>query len=322
MRQRLQRSLALPIRVQPARHAEGQLWQIGPAVRLLATRPAEAALPLPAEYPRLLVYDYVSRQLGARLQAQGTYYADAAGNAWLRHPALLVSLQGCPRPKAPAAPDPLSPLQHVHLLRLLFQLLLKPALATYAVPHLAAHAQLPLAVVRQALRSLTQQGHWQAEVPLGHSPLQLPDPAQYWLTHYPRVLRRRLNAQRYRPRRPVALADWLPQARLTHCLLSGEAAARQLLGYAGPPTSLTLHSAVPRPQLLRQLDLVPSPQGPIELLTAFFSIAPLADSPLPCVPPLLVQADLLATPTPTSEALAQELRARYLPELPCPGPLA
>ena len=69
VRQRLQSSLALPIRVQPARHSEGQLWQIGAALRLLATRPAATAQPPPAEYPRLLVYDYVSRQLGAQLQA-------------------------------------------------------------------------------------------------------------------------------------------------------------------------------------------------------------------------------------------------------------
>ncbi|RZK52950.1 MAG: hypothetical protein EOO59_13030 [Hymenobacter sp.] len=180
VRQRLQHNLAVPIRPQAAGPAETQVWQIGSAIRLLATPPAGSAGP-PAgpaaadDCPTLLVYDYVPGQLGAQLRAQGICYADAAGNAWLRHPALLVSVQGCGRLPADE-PTVASPAQHVQLLRLLFQLVVRPELAAYSVPNMAAHTQLPVAVVRQVVRSLAAQGLWNAGAPLGISPLRLPTP--------------------------------------------------------------------------------------------------------------------------------------------------
>jgi hypothetical protein len=208
-----------------------------------------------------------------------------------------------------------SPAWHVQLLRLLFQLVLSPALAVYPLRHLAAHTQLPEAAVQQVLRRLSEQGFWLPDAPLGTSPLQLPAPAQYWLAHYGRVLRPRLNAQRYRPRYPTALADWAQQGLPAGCLWGGAAAAHLLLGHPLPAAGLALYSPVPRPQLVQQLGLVPAPKGSIELLNAF--APPLAGAaPDPrCVPPLLAYADLLASPGPCHAALAQELRARYLAEL-------
>ena len=317
MRQCLQRRLALPVRAWAASQPEAQVWQIGGAVRLLAT--PSVAGPLPpspagADYPPLLVFDHVSHALGAQLRAQGTRYADAAGNAWFQHPELLARA----RHSAPLGPAELvvsSAAWHVQLLRLLFQLVLTPALAAYAVPQLAAHTQLPVAVVRQVLRSLAAQGFWHEEAPLGVSPLLLLAPAQYWLAHYVGTLRRRLNGQRYRPRCPTPLADWAQRALPAECLWSGEMAAHLLLDCPAPPTSLTLYSQLPRPQLVRQLDLVPSAKGPIEIFNAFAPVTCFAPTDPRCMPPLLVYADLLASQGPADALLAQALRDRYLGEL-------
>jgi hypothetical protein len=198
----------------------------------------------------------------------------------------------------------------VQLLRLLFQLVLAPDLAAYAVPRLAARTQLPVAVVRQVLRRLAAQGVWHAEAPLGVSPLLLPAPARYWLAHYASTLRRRLNGQRYRTRCPTPLADWAQRALPAECLWSGEMAAHLLLGRPAPPSSLTIYSQLPRPQLVRQLDLVPSAKGAIEILNAFAPATCFAPTDPRCVPPLLVYADLLESPA--HESLAHELHASYL----------
>jgi hypothetical protein len=313
----LQRRLALPVRAWAGGEPETQVWQIGAALRLLATPSVAGAVPprpAPADYPPLLVYDHVPGTLGAQLRAQGTSYADAAGNAWLQHPELVA---GAPEAAGPPLAELVvsSPAWHVQLLRLLFQLLLAPDLAAYAVPRLAARTQLPVAVVRQVLRSLAAQGVWHDEAPLGVSPLLLPAPARYWLRHYAGTLRRRLNGQRYRPRCPTPLADWAQRALPAECLWSGEVAARLLLGRPAPPSSLTIYSQLPRPQLVRQLDLVPSPQGCIELLNAFAPAICFAPTDPRCVPPLLAYADLLASQTLATETLAPELYARYLGEL-------
>lgn len=205
-----------------------------------------------------------------------------------------------------------SPAWHVHLLRLLFQLVLRPELASCPAPSLAAHTQLPVAAVRQVLGSLAAQGYWHDAPAPGISPLSLPAPAHYWLAHYAGTLRRRLNAQRYRPRHPATLATWSQRALPAGCLWGGEAAARRLLGCPAPLASATVYSQLPRPALVRQLDLLPAPRGPIELLNAFApgDVAAAADAS--CVPPLLIFADLLASQKPEAAAQARELRARYL----------
>jgi hypothetical protein len=320
VRQRLQQSLALPIVPQQVGTAPAQLWQLSPSIRVLAQPPGPPATqprparPQPEEYPTLWVYNYVSARHGEQLRAQGTYYADAVGNAWFRHPELLVSVQGCPRPKV-TAPAVVSPALQVQVLRLLFQLVLVPALATYAVPHLAAHTQLPVATVRRVLGHLTGQGLWREDAPLGSSPLLLPNPAQYWATHYAAVLRRRLNAHCYSPRDPADLARWHQRVLPAACLWSGEAAAHRLLGLPAAPASLTLYSQLPRSQVVQQLDLVPNTQGPIEILNAFAPSSCFAPADARCVPPLLVYADLLASQRPPAEALAQQLRVAQLADL-------
>jgi hypothetical protein len=324
VRQRLQRSLALPIVPQQtgsaADPAPAQLWQLSPSICVLAKSPgppatgARPARPQPEEYPTLWVYHYVSARHGEQLRAQGAYYADAVGNAWFRHPELLVSVQGCPRPKAPE-PAVVSPALQVQVLRLLFQLVLAPALATYAVPHLAAHTQLPITTVRRVLRYLAEQGFWQEDAPLGTSPLLLPNPAQYWAAHYAPVLRRRLNAHCYSPRDPAALAGWHQRVLPAACLWSGEAAAHLLLGLPTAPASLTLYSQLPRSQVVQQLDLVPNTQGPIEILNAFAPASYFAPADARCVPPLLVYADLLDSQRQTAEALAQQLHTAALADM-------
>jgi hypothetical protein len=208
-----------------------------------------------------------------------------------------------------------SPTGHVQLLRLLFQLVLVPELAASPLASLAAHTQLPATAVRQVLASLAKQGFWHEAAPPGTSPLRLPAPAHYWLAHYAGILRRRLNAQRYRLRHPAPLASWAQLDLPTGCLWSGEAAAHRLLGHPAPPGSLTIHSHLPRPQLTQLLGLVPASKGPIELLNAFAPASFSAPTDPHCVPPLLVYADLLASPSPTAAALAATVRAHYLAEL-------
>jgi hypothetical protein len=297
--------LAAPLWTWSVSQAAAQVWQASAP----ATPPTEPPHEEPeTARPTLLVYDYLSSQLGAAPWLGGIYWAEAVRRAG--HPAGRTAA-------TPPAGELLisSPAWHVQLLRLLFQLVLAPELASCPPPSLAAHTQLPVAAVRQVLGSLAEQGFWQEGGPPGSSPLRLPAPAHYWLAHFAGTLRRRLNAQRYRPRHPTTLASWAQHGLPDDCLWSGEAAAHLLLGHPEPPTSLTIYSHLPRPQLVQLLDLVPAPKGPIELLNAFAPATCCAPTHPSCVPPLLVYADLLASQKSCEEALAHELRTRYLAEL-------
>ena len=254
-----QRSLPAPVWTWSISQAEAQVWQGGAPAPEPAGPAESAGPPDPSESARTtpFLYKYLPSSLAEQTWARGCYRADAARPTGGR----IGALPGA----ASQAGELLvsSPAWHVQLLRLLFQLVLSPGLATCPAASLAAHTQLPVAAVRQVLASLAEQGFWQESGPLGTNPLRLPAPAHYWLAHYAGTLRRRLNAQRYRPRRPTPLASWAGDGLPADCLWGGEAAARLLLEHPEPPTGLTIYSHLPRPQLVQQLDLVPAPKGSI-----------------------------------------------------------
>lgn len=177
------------------------------------------------------------------------------------------------------------------------------------------HTRLPEAAIQRAQHELTAVGLWQVEPPPGTPLLRMREAAQYWLSHYAKTLRPRLNPYRYRFRNPAALPAWLHQPQSADCLWSGEAATQLLLGQLELPASLTLYSHTPRSQLVRQFDLVPYAHGTLEILNAFAPASFFATAAPRCVPPLLVYADLVASHQSANEARAQEIRVRYLEAL-------
>ncbi|WP_324677166.1 type IV toxin-antitoxin system AbiEi family antitoxin [Hymenobacter sp. GOD-10R] len=325
VRKRLQAILATNITASPAAAgspgSDTQVWEIGSVIRFLATVPSVGTadgLALPswrssAEGPLLVIYDYVSNELGKQLRARGLCYADAVGNAWVKHPAteLMVVIQGCSRPKEdPRVASANLPADHM---RLLFQLIVEPSIATYSVLELAAATGITPVAVARALRGLTAQGLWLDDASL--APNKLRDLAAYWLEHYGKTLRNRLNVHRYRWRDSVAQANWHRLSLPADCLWSGEAAAHQLLNKPEVPNCFTLYSRMPRLKLAHYLGLVPHKHGNVELLNTFF---PVSASPLfapnvqRCVHPFLVYADLLENQSAHSQSLAQELHSKHL----------
>lgn len=328
MRKRLQTILATNITASPAGAEplgpETQVWQIGSVIRFLATVPSSGAaegLALPswrssAEGPLLVIYDYVSNELGKQLRARGLCYADAVGNAWVKHPAteLMVVIQGCVRPQEePRLTSANLPADHM---RLLFQLIVEPAIAGYSALELAAVSNMAPAVAARVLRGLVAQGLWLDDT-MPH-PDKLRDLASYWLQHYGKTLRNRLNVHRYRWRDAAAQANWHRLSLPADCLWSGEAAAHQLLSKPEVPSCFTLYSRMPRAKLAHYLGLVPHKHGNVELSNTFFSVVPsqpLAPGLSRCVHPFLVYADLLENQSANSQALAQQMHSKYLTNL-------
>ncbi|OUJ74103.1 type IV toxin-antitoxin system AbiEi family antitoxin [Hymenobacter crusticola] len=325
VRKRLQTILATNITASPTGSeptgADTQVWQIGSVIRFLATVPSPGAaenLVLPswrasAEWPLLVIYDYVSNELGKQLRARGLCYADAVGNAWVKHPAteLMVVIQGCARPKEELRlPSANLPADHM---RLLYQLLVEPTIAKCSALELAAITNMAPAVVARVLRTLVAQGLWLDDAT--PSPDKLRDLATYWLEHYGKTLRNRLNVHRYRWRDAAAQTSWHRLSLPADCLWSGEAAAHQLLNKPEVPNCFTLYSRMPRAKLAHYLGLVPHKHGNVELLNTFFSVHP-TPPPTPglqrCAHPFLVYADLLESQNASSQALAQQMHAKYL----------
>lgn len=311
----LQQALAIRISAGPATDAAQQTWQLGADARF-----SVVALPLVAEtawtgaldrlaqsgLPLLVVTERISQQARTHLRERGICYADAAGNAWLRHAAgLLVALRGYQQTSAavPPAATSLPTRLNVAGMRLVFQLLLTPALVACPVREIAKATRFSPSVVVRTLAYLAGHGLWSADT--GHWEALRPAVIDHWVEHYAGTLRNRLNPQRYRWL-TLAPPAW-PYELPVGCVWSGEAAAQLLLhAVAAPPPVVTIYSTMPRTQLAQYLQLVPCQRGPVELLNPYFSLLALGSEQ--CAPPLVVYADLLAGALPRTTALAQQLR--------------
>jgi hypothetical protein len=278
--------------------------------------PTAASTTPPTARP-LLVTEYVEETMGEQLRAQGICYLDAAGNAWLQHPAareLFVLVQGRPRYKRPVVPGAAFRRDG---LRVVFRALTHPPALARPDTELAAELGLTPHVLAGVLADLQAQGL------LASAPRRLlvsPALVERWVSAYGPGLRPRLNPERYRWLDPARAAHWR-ELPLGHWgAWSGEAAAQLLLGEEGElPTRLIIYSAEDREALCQRLGLKPHPRGQVELLRPFGeAFAPPQPGPA-CVHPLVVCADLRLTPTPAAASLAQRLAQRYLAGLAAPG---
>ncbi|GAA4001887.1 hypothetical protein GCM10022408_11490 [Hymenobacter fastidiosus] len=280
---------------------------------LKTVTPLLALWPHPAAHPWVLVTTYVSDEMGRQLRQHGLCYADAAGNAWLQHPEadLYILVQGQPRPRKAATATTAGRAFRKSGLRVLFHLLTQPDLVRQPYRTIATRTDTPVATVGQVMLDLIQQGFLLDEEP--RQLLRRPELTQRWVAGYGDTLRPHLPTQRYRwLAADQAAGGWQnqPLGAATHW--GGEPAAALLLDGFLRPEFFTLYSTATRPALMRQLRLVPDPTGSVEVLEPFDQRLNFHHPTSPCVPPLLVYADLLLSGDARNREVAQKLYARYL----------
>lgn len=289
------------------------------ATELKSSMGVLAQWPLPGEQPAVLFTPYVSMEAGQQLRRQGLCYADAAGNAWLHHPAadLYILIEGRPRPpKAkPAAGTGAGAATGRAFrksgLRVLFHLLNEPGLAGQPYRTIAERTDTPVATVGLIMVDLQQQGYL-----VGQEPRQLrrrDELIRRWVEGYGDTLRPRLPPLRYRwVDAPLAAADWQHLLLRADMWWGGEPAAHLLLDGYLRPEFFTLYSTATQPALMRHLRVVPDPLGTVEVRPPFDQRLSATTPDGHCVPPLLVYADLLLSGDARNRETAQKLYARYL----------
>lgn len=237
--------------------------------------------------PALLVTNYVTPPLADALKERGIAFLDAAGNAYLSHPPLLVWVKG-QRPKetlitANVTTRTFNPSG----LQVIFPLLCHPEWADRPYREIAQRAGVAHGTVGWVLAELPKLG-FMAEVGGKRRLLQPERLLQQWVEAYARTLRPRLLLGRFH----TDLLDWyktLDPGKYGF-LLGGEPAAARLTHHLRPGT-VTLYGQKVEPRLLLDQRLRPDPQGKVEILTRFWKF----DNDDPLVTPLpLVYADLLA----------------------------
>ncbi|MGB0127614.1 MAG: type IV toxin-antitoxin system AbiEi family antitoxin [Rhodocyclaceae bacterium] len=246
-----------------------------------------------ANRPALLVTDYLTPPVAERLRERQQQFADAAGNAYLDGPALLVYVVGR---KPPPAQDRTRAARTftANGLKVLFALLCDPVLA--AAPHrtIAAAAGVALGAVPAVLGDLQQAGHLlvaEKNRRLDATKRLLDE----WALAYARLLRPKTTIATYNTPHFDAWKDW--HIDPAQAQWGGEPAAHLLVRHL-KPGALTLYAERLPPQLMIEQRLVPAGRlgapAYLELRKPFWGKALRTDGPADTVPPVLVYADLLA----------------------------
>jgi hypothetical protein len=240
----------------------------------------------------LLITDYVTPQVAAKLKELDIPFADMAGNAYLRGPNFLVWLTGR-RPlairKLPRAGRAWQPAG----LKLIFALLCNPDWIALGYRELAARAGVANGTVGWVIRELAEQG-FLIQARRHATPRRLRNRRgllNRWIEIYTGTFRQATLLGRYRTADPEW---WKKLDPVRHqALLGGEPAAALLTDYLKPGAATvyvrTIHVALAADFKLRE-----AKDGDVEIRQQFWPFDHDWGHPN-LVPPVLIYADLLAT---------------------------
>jgi hypothetical protein len=277
----------------------------------------------------MLIADYVTPQLALQLKAQNIAFADAAGNAYIERPNMLIWVKGEKPTEGAYAKEQKGRAFQASGLRVLFALLCKPGLINENYRNIAAQAGVAHGTVGWVMAELPALG-FLAEIAGKRRLLQPERLLRQWVEAYARKLRPKLVVGRYQHddvapaatrhageigfglqhkfgTRVTTTAEPNWQATLNplkyEAVWGGETAGAKMTNMLRPEMT-TLYVRKRDPALIHAARLIPNPNGNVELVARFWEFE---NDPLDLAPTILVYADLLATGDARCIEVAHEL---------------
>lgn len=272
----------------------------------------------------LLVAPRITAETAERCKAIDLQFIDAAGNAYLRQPGLLIWVKG-ERLKENEdlhwAKDAAKGKGTATNLRMIFALLCKPELLNAPYRVIKDTAEIALGAVGWVFFDLDERGYTLGGKQKGGRVMVEPQKlAHEWVTNFPIKLRPKLNPRKF----AAPVQDWWRKVDVTryNAQWGGEVAAERLTGHLRPETvTIYFHAGEEKKNLTKFVadnKLRADPKGNIEILDAFWDFND--ENIMPeTVPPLLVYADLAATLDPRNLETAKLIYDDHLASLPAKG---
>ena len=250
--------------------------------------------PRQAKPPLLIAAPYITAQVAERCREMDLYFADTAGNLYVKGPGLHLYVTGKRRPIDLKTAEE-GKITNPAGLRVVFALLCKPELLNATYREMAAAARVALGTIGPVMKELETRRHIMPALAGGRAPrrrfLEPQRLVQEWVAVYPTVLRPRLNIRRFRAQR----TGWTKGLDLQpfHAFWGGEVAANRLLHHLEPQTATIYARDTPK-QLIAEQKMRADVNGDVEILDAFWNpdhVPTIRD----LVPPILAYADLTTT---------------------------
>jgi hypothetical protein len=242
----------------------------------------------------LIAAPYITAQVAERCREMDLFFADTAGNVYLKGPGLYLYVTG--RRKPPDfKPAEQGKITNPAGLRAVFALLCNPNLLNAPYREIAGAARVALGTIGPVMKDLETRRHIAPLLEAGRKERRkFLDPqrlVQEWVAVYPTVLRPKLNIRRFRAQKP----GWTRGLNLLpyNAFWGGEVAANRLLHQLEPQTATIYVRDTPK-AIITEQRMRGDVNGDVEILDAFWNpnhVAAIRD----VVPPLLAYADLATT---------------------------
>ncbi|MCX5791884.1 MAG: type IV toxin-antitoxin system AbiEi family antitoxin [Elusimicrobia bacterium] len=256
---------------------------------------------------KLLVAPYITAEMAEHCRALGLQFIDTAGNAYLKAGGMYIYITGHKRNLAdmPAANDRATTATGM---RVVFSLICRPELLNAPYREIAAAAGVALGTVGWVFIALQKRGHLLTDKRKRRQFVDIQRVIEEWALNYPVRLRPKLTAQRFH----APAADWWKNVRLEKyaARFGGEVAGDILTKYRNPGEVLIYLPGDPG-RLIIDNRLKADPDGEVEIVEQFWHLD-LKTKENRTVPPLLVYADLLATPDARNHEVAKLVYERYI----------
>ncbi|MGH8857627.1 MAG: type IV toxin-antitoxin system AbiEi family antitoxin [Polaromonas sp.] len=246
--------------------------------------------------PGLLIADHITPPMAEELRTQRIAFLDAAGNAYIEQPNVLVWVTGR-KPLAKEVTRPVGRAFQPTGLQVLFALLCNPQWVILPYRELAARAGVAHGTVGWVMPDLQQQG-FVADLKGKRGTRRLFDGERLlalWADAYARQLRPRTLMGRYYV---YTLEGWQDWRLAEYGAQWGSEPAATLLTHYLKPGELTIYAdklpglLAARHKFAKEADM--DHKEVVEVRRRFWNF-PADAMAAQCVPPLLVYADLLAT---------------------------
>jgi len=258
------------------------------------------------ELPTIVATDYVNPVMAKALREANVLFMDTAGNALINADNVFVHIVGQKRPPRIGASKPPTQALRAAGLTLILALLDDDTLLNQPYRQIAKVTDVALGTITNVFNDLEELGHLQT---IGDKRrlLKYDNLLHRWAAAYIEKVRGKQMIGRFTAE---GWRNWTDtDLERLGAYWGGEVAAQKMTDYLKPETA-TLYLTQPPGRLQAELQLRRDPDGPIELLRAFWPPGiHLKDQ---CAPPIIVYADLLAIGDDRTLETARLLYEKYL----------
>ncbi len=258
----------------------------------------------------LLISNYFSEKTAEKLRENNIAYLDQAGNAFFQEAnEIFILVKGNKAPKIEKSPK--NRLFQASGLKFLFYILQKPEIIHLKQREIQEITALSLGTINILLNNLKEADYlyeYANKKQLNNYPKLL----ERWLIGYEEVLKPSLNPQKYKLVTSSLSESWQTlDLKNNQAFWGGEPAGDLLTNYL-TPEKFTIYTYQPRIELMKNLKIMPQPEGNLEVLDCFWKNSYLIDNQTLTVPPLLVYADLMLSGNSRNIETAQRIYEKYL----------